>query len=163
MGSRGPLTYDAIGRPKRRGSSELTLIAGEDGTSPIVPAAPPSLGGAGREAWEAVYASCPWLTSAADHLLVCQWCELAEERELLRARIARGGRVTKGSQGQRVDQPLIGQLRGVENAMLKLGAVLGIGPAARARLGQRVTTMPTTSEPTPDERQAVLRALGAER
>jgi P27 family predicted phage terminase small subunit len=123
MGIRGPLA-------KR---STLTVV-------PIqrVPRTPSTLGKEGQDAWAMVWAECGrWLTSS-DIAAVERLAILRDEEAELRALVKETGRTTRGSQGQLVDHPYVGQLRGVEASMLRLEQLLGIGPLHRARLGVAV-------------------------
>jgi P27 family predicted phage terminase small subunit len=119
MGIRGPLA-------KR---STLTVVPVER-----VPRSPSSLGKAGQSAWRVVFAECKWLTSA-DIATVERLSRLRDEEAELLALVESAGRTTRGSQGQLVDHPYVGQLRAVEASMVRLEQVLGLGPLHRARLG----------------------------
>ena len=127
MGRRGPLpTVASV--PAVRPSAAVD-----------VPSAPDGLGKAGRACWAATWvAAGAWLAPVSDAAVVERYARLHDEAEELRALIERDGRVGRGSMGQPVTAPAVEQLRAVEQSMLKHEAVLGLGPANRARLGLAV-------------------------
>lgn len=137
MGARGPISHGAKGKRtfgNRRGGAEVVALPAVS-----VPVAPERLGDAGRMAWSAAFASAPWLRSDVDVDLAGQWADLHDEREELRGLVAEHGRTARGSMGQQVDSPYVTQLRAVEAQILRLAAVLGLGPQNAARLGVAVT------------------------
>lgn len=103
------------------------------------PTAPKGLGTAGRSCWRSTWAAAgAWLAPASDGAVVERYCLLRDEAEELRELIDRDGRVCRGSMGQPATAPAVDQLRAVETSLLKHEAVLGLGPANRARLGLAV-------------------------
>ena len=106
-----------------------------------MPSVPDDLAAAGCDAWQAAFDSAPWLRTEADFRFVRQWADLHDEREALRRLVAEHGRVSCGSMGQQVDSPYVTQLRSVEAQILKVAALLGLGPQNAARLGVTVNQL----------------------
>ncbi len=103
------------------------------------PAAPEGLSEAGRACWGLTWAAAgAWLVPESDGPVVERYARLTDEAAELRQAIAERGREARGSQGQPVTAPAVGQLRQVEQLLLKHEQVLGLGPANRARLGLAV-------------------------
>jgi P27 family predicted phage terminase small subunit len=158
MGSRGPIAkfpQGKVAEGHRARSRQTAVVALPDAPAP---SAPDALKSGGREAWRAAFTSAPWLRSDADLDLVRQWADLHDEREELRRLVEEHGRTATGSMGQLVTSPYVEQLRAVEGQMLRLAAVLGLGPQNAARLGVAVTRL----RQAPSILEELFRRHGAE-
>jgi P27 family predicted phage terminase small subunit len=162
MGSRGPISHAVRGLPNAGHGYPNRTCHGAPVSASVPeagapPSAPSSLHAAGRDAWGALWASSPWLWSDVDQLLAAQWAALFDERRELLAALSDTGRTARGSMGQPVTHPVVDQLRQVENSMLKLGAVLGVGPQNAARLGISVETLRRGIDPeTAREKERIM-------
>lgn len=163
MATHGPLSHAVLGLPTRRPGQRAQLAALPVMMAGDLPTPPDSLSDAGRRGWTDALSSAPWLTAPVDLVLLEQWALLLDEAALLRGRLARGARTTRGSRGQRVDEPIIPQLRAVENGLLKFAQTLGLGPMNRARLNVPLAPPTSPSQVTGDDRAAARAALAASR
>lgn len=136
MGERGPIASSTSRRGARRGEVVPTTTVATIGPAPV------GLGVAGFATWGEV-AECPWV-GAPDRGMVELLAELADERERLRAEVHERGlaleRPVQTATGKVVGSelygnPLLKELRRVEDGELKLRDRLGLSPQARARLG----------------------------
>jgi P27 family predicted phage terminase small subunit len=100
--------------------------------------APRELGAEGRRVWRNAITSAPWLDQAADRDLLRRFAALHDERVALEAAILECGRLTTGSTGQEVARPEVAMLASVDERIVKLAGLLGLGPAARQRLTGRL-------------------------
>jgi phage terminase small subunit len=164
MAAHGPLSAVVLGRETRRPRQNAKLAQVPD--APLRTehtSAPASLGEVGQRGWADALASAPWLTTPADLALLLIFCELLDEQTLLRGVLARGHRTVKGSRDQRVDSPVVGQLRAVESQILKFANTLGLGPMNRGRLGVALSPRPAPALVTDEDAARVRAALAANR
>lgn len=148
-------------RGPRRGTLHRLPTVGRPSGRPVemvearkAPPVPRSLGSAGRKAWRAVFALAPLLLPDLDAVTITRFCSLVDERELVRAEMARGVLLDeplispKGEivGSKVVPNPAFGLLRSIDKQLDALVDRLGLVPSARARLGLTMTTA---------ERQAV--------
>jgi P27 family predicted phage terminase small subunit len=137
MGATGPISKEALGQPSHGHAkvAKAAAVVALPVNARAVPDAPAHLGDAGMTAWKRSWEAAAWLGTAADEEVVGMYCELVDERAELRNLVRDHGRTTRGSQGQMVDHPHVGQLRAVEAEIVKLWAVIGLGPVNQAKLG----------------------------
>jgi P27 family predicted phage terminase small subunit len=104
-------------------------------------AAPVGLADRGRREWAAIWTTgAGWLQPDRDYHWVEQIVRAYDEIAEYRRTIRKDGRVQRGSQGQPVAHPLIGEVRRLEDRIDKNLAELGLSPTAAARLGLAVVT-----------------------
>ncbi|AEW94608.1 gp31 [Streptantibioticus cattleyicolor NRRL 8057 = DSM 46488] len=101
-----------------------------------IPAAPGTLGEAGRTAWDRLWtAGQAWLSPTTDLDVLTRLCEAHDEREAMRDQVAADGYMVPGSMGQMRAHPLLSEIRAVESQITKYESLCGFTPTDRARLG----------------------------
>lgn len=138
MGSRGPVKGTG-GRPTLRKLPSLIPA------QPVsVPSTPRDLAGSGRRLWKRFWQSVPWLDVDQHGAVVEELCRLTDELAVYRAALVERGpllsEVITSSRGDVVGErwvanPAEMMARRAGAQMEKLWSVLGLTPAARARLG----------------------------
>jgi P27 family predicted phage terminase small subunit len=101
------------------------------------PDAPDALGDAGRELWEAITADLApdWELDARELALLGEAARLSDALALLDAAVAADGATVKGSKGQPVVHPAIGEARQHRIALARLLGALGLTPPATGSRG----------------------------
>jgi P27 family predicted phage terminase small subunit len=116
------------GNPGRRELREEPATAG-----PLVK--PDDLDDEASDEWDrAVAAFPPGFYTAADGPTLAVYCEAWVQFQTARAEVRESGILATGGQGQVIANPAVGILKAASDTILKAGAVLGMSPAARARM-----------------------------
>lgn len=130
-----------VERKRARGNPGKQSLPAQSDTAALrpakgVPQPPDHLDERGLDVWRRVWkAAGQWVSPETDRELMIRYCEAQDEREQLRAYIARNGLSTTGSQGQEVLAPQTKRLETVEKQMTKYEQLLGLTPVDRSRLG----------------------------
>lgn len=102
----------------------------------MTPDRPGDLGERGASEWDAIWlAGSSWLAPAQDYRWVEIICRAYDDIEGFRAKVRADGLIQKGSMGQVIAHPLIGEIRKAEAQIMKALSTLGFSPSDRARLG----------------------------
>jgi P27 family predicted phage terminase small subunit len=99
-----------------------------------MPMAPLTLSEFGKGHWERIWQT-PWMLPDYDVAVVTRICEMYEDREAMRARLAQLGLTFASTTGVVHVNPIIDKLARLDAELRKLEAELGLTPASRARLG----------------------------
>ena len=141
MGARGPVQGTG-GRPLHRKTGFLPSLLPSKPLEP--PVAPDGLGEAGGMMWGTLWAAVPWLDESQHAGVVEELCRLSDELAAYRHALEEHGALIAEPilspqgfvAGERlVANPAEQMARRAGAAIEKLWAVLGLTPAARARLG----------------------------
>ena len=123
-----------LGNPGQRPLPVLRAV--EPGEVAQIPKCERKLGKVGRRAWERYWtAGAGWLSPRTDLEMMTRLCEAYDEREALRAIIARDGMTTTGSTGQTVMHPGIAAHRALNQEITRYENLCGFTPSDRTRLG----------------------------
>jgi P27 family predicted phage terminase small subunit len=100
------------------------------------PERPGDLGQRGGKEWDAIWsAGNGWLAPTQDYRWVEMICRAYDDIEAFRRKVKADGLIQKGSMGQVIAHPLIGEIRRAEATIQKCLSILGFSPTDRARLG----------------------------
>ena len=122
-------THKADGRP-------LPAVREVVAKTVVVPAEPDGLAARGSEEWVNIWtAGANWLHPTEDYHWVEMIAHAYDEIAHFRSVIAEDGLTQRGSMGQMVAHPLIGEIRRAEATIMKALSTLGFSPSDRARLG----------------------------
>jgi P27 family predicted phage terminase small subunit len=101
-----------------------------------VPKPPRGLKRPGRDVWRRLWrVGGAWLSQDTNYDIMVRLCEAHNQREELKAEIARYGYVMPGKLGGMVGNPAVTQLRQLEALMTRWESECGFTPVARTRLG----------------------------
>ncbi|MCC7105963.1 MAG: phage terminase small subunit P27 family [Chloroflexi bacterium] len=146
----------AIGRPRKPDAlkSKLGTLQPCRARTPLavmpstggIPRAPRGLKTEGRRAWRVFWQlGEPWLSPRTDAKLIERLCRAYDEEAELTAALAKTSPVLKTEQGAVVANPLVGQLRKLQELILRMEGLCGFTPSDRSRLGmaevQRVSKL----------------------
>jgi len=120
----------ALGNPGKRALPDI----GETHAISPIGVAPAELGEHGREAWDQLTRSAPWL-GESDRALVVQFCDKADRRAELVEKLKATDYVLLTDKGYAYANPMVGMISTIESEMVKMMSLLGLTPADRARLG----------------------------
>jgi P27 family predicted phage terminase small subunit len=99
-----------------------------------VPTPPEALQTAGRDAWQLIWSSTPYLNYQRDGYWVELFAANEDEIAFYRSQIAADGPTSTGSMGQMVAHPLIAEVRKLQTQQLAIRRELGLSPSASAKL-----------------------------
>ena len=99
------------------------------------PEAPSWLQEPGKQAWATIWSCAHWLNVERDGWWVEQFARATDEVAVYKERIATDGLMLTGSMGQDVANPLISEIRKLEDQMIRIRRELGLSPSASAKLG----------------------------
>jgi P27 family predicted phage terminase small subunit len=115
--------------------SRVTPITGTVVEAPrLSPPLPDGLGERGVVEWAKVWDAGWWLKPDQDYHWVEMLARAYDDIEAFRGQVRREGRLARGSMGQVVAHPLIGEARKCEVVIMRCLATLGFSPSDRARL-----------------------------
>lgn len=99
------------------------------------PPTPRGLQVRGKQEWDKIWASGPWLNPDQDYAWVEMTARAYDDIATFRKRIESDGLIVTGYAGQTVAHPLIAEIRKCEAVIQKCLSILGYSPTDRARLG----------------------------
>jgi P27 family predicted phage terminase small subunit len=127
------------------------------------PRRPAGLGDQGQRLWRRIWAvGAAWLDPVRDYELAEQACRYRDDAARFRKRVKADGDVGRGSQGQPVSHPLIGEARQCEAAIRRILDDFGLTPTAAARLGLAVVKTESKLDELAARRQARERGVAAD-
>lgn len=101
-----------------------------------IPKPPRGLKRPGRDVWRRLWRrGSAWLSEDTNYDIMTRLCEAHNQREELKAEIAKYGYLVPGKLGGVVGNPAVTQLRVLEALMTRWESECGFTPVARTRLG----------------------------
>lgn len=123
----------ARGNPGKR---SLPTATETHALAPLTTAdAPVDLGDGGRQAWDRMMTSCPWL-GESDRDMMIMLCQKVDRRDQIVDELSRSQFVVVNeATGAIHPNPLVGMLSTLETDIVKMLSLLGMTPTDRTRLG----------------------------
>jgi P27 family predicted phage terminase small subunit len=145
-------------RKRARGNPGKRALPAHAETTALAPLttadAPADLGPGGREAWERMMTSCPWL-GESDTSTLRLLCEKIDRRDqMIEALKTEPFVFTAEKTGYQYANPLVGMLSTIETDIVKLLSLMGMTPTDRTRLGLAEVKAQSTLERLRSQRES---------